>query len=77
MSSVTAFTLLIQVLLFVVCASVVVCAVMLHIPSAVPDTQFALWLKRFALSGLGIAALSPTMLRTELATGKLVAVLTD
>lgn len=35
------------------------------------------WLKRFALAGLGIAALSPNMLRTELATGKLVAVLTD
>ena len=35
------------------------------------------WLKRFALAGLGIAALSPNMLRTELVTGKLVAVLTN
>jgi DNA-binding transcriptional LysR family regulator len=35
------------------------------------------WLKRFALAGLGIAALSPNTLRTELATGELVGVLTD
>jgi len=35
------------------------------------------WLKRFALAGLGITALSPNMLRTELADGELVGVLTD
>jgi len=35
------------------------------------------WLKRFALAGLGIVALSPKMLRTELASGELVPVMTD
>ena len=35
------------------------------------------WVKRFVLAGLGIAALSPKMLRSELATGALVPVLTD
>ena len=35
------------------------------------------WVKRFVLAGLGIAALSPKMLRAELAAGALVPVLTD
>ena len=35
------------------------------------------WLKRFALAGLGLAALPPDMIRPELATGRLVPVLPD
>ena len=46
-------------------------------PQAPVSVNNVSWLKRFALSGLGIAALSPTMLQTELATGKLVPVMTD
>lgn len=35
------------------------------------------WLKRFAMAGLGIAALSPMMVRQELSAGALIPILTD